>query len=188
MLTPAVIVLLLCSVAVNVADAQFQGRRGRREPRSFVNPNPDLALARLFPRAVAFSPLEGEPPHITAYGTDPRTRPGTSPLGFAFWTTDLVPSERGYHGPIRMLVGMTTAGVLTGVVVDADTEPYGYFSVEPLKFGDQFVGKSIRDAFRVGVDVDAVSRASLTINSATRAVRDSSRLVARALLTPSAVK
>jgi hypothetical protein len=40
----------------------------------------------------------------------------------------------------------------------------------------------------VGGDVDAVSRASLTINSASRAIRDSSRMVARALLTPDAVK
>ena len=36
--------------------------------------------------------------------------------------------------------------------------------------------------------VEAVSRASLSIASATRAIRDSSRMVARALLTPDAVK
>jgi hypothetical protein len=59
--------------------------------------------------------------------------------------------------------------------------------VEPKEFAAQFVNKSIRAPFRVGEDVDAVSRASLSINSATRAIRDSSRLVARALLSPSAV-
>lgn len=179
--------LLLCSIAASVVDAQFQRRRGRRE-RSFVNPDTEQALPRMFPKAVSFSVAEGEPRHITAYAADPRTSPNAAPLGYAFWTTDLVPNEIGYHGPIRMLVGMTTAGTLTGVVVDSDTEPYGYFSVETPEFAKQFVGKSIRAPFRVGDDVDAVSRATLTINSATRAIRDSSRAIARALLKPSDVK
>jgi hypothetical protein len=38
------------------------------------------------------------------------------------------------------------------------------------------------------VDVDAISRATMTVTSATRAVRDSSRRIARALLSPVAVK
>ena len=54
--------------------------------------------------------------------------------------------------------------------------------MEPPKFAMQFKGKSIRDPFRVGGDVDAVSRASISIGSATRAIRDSSRLVAKQLL------
>ena len=82
---------------------------------------------------------------------------------------------------------MDLTGTLTGVVVDSDTEPYGYFSVEPPQFARQFKGKNIREPFRVGGDVDAVSRASISIASATRAIRDSSRLVAKQLL-PEAVK
>lgn len=182
----ALFLLLMGGVAAATPSAQFQRRR--REPREYSNPNPDLELRQLFPGAATFSPLAGNPPHITAYGTVPRTGGAAQPLGFAFWTTDLVPNERGYHGPIRMLVGMTPAGILAGVVVDFDTEPYGYFSVEPPEFAAQFVGKSIRDGFRVGVDVDAVSRASLSVGSAARAIRDSSRLVARALLNPADVK
>ena len=185
------LVMLLCSATVVVAAPQFQGfqrERGRRGARTFFNPHPELALAQLFPMAAAFSLPGGTPPHVTAYRTDPRTDPAAGPLGFAFWTTDLVPDERGYHGPIKMLVGMDTAGVLAGVVVDSDTEPYGYFSVEPSQFAAQFKGKRIGDGFRVGADIDAVSRASLSINSATRAIRDSSRMVAKALLTPGTVK
>ena len=52
-------------------------------------------------------------------------------LGYAFWTTELEPLERGYDGPIKMLVGMDTEGILTGVIVTEHHEPYGYFSVEP---------------------------------------------------------
>lgn len=150
--------------------------------RIFTNPRPEAHLSQLFPAAVAFSPLTGEPLHFTAYAADPRLNPAARPLGFAFWTTDLVPLEHGYHGPIHILVGMDLTGTLTGVIVDSDTEPYGYFSVEPAQFARQFKGKSIRDPFRVGGDVDAVSRASFSIASATRAIRDSSRMVAKQLL------
>ena len=156
--------------------------------RIFTNPKPDAHLKKLFPNAVAFSPLTGNPLHFTAYSTDPAKTPSSDPVGFAFWTTDLVPNEHGYHGPIHILVGMNMSGVLTGVVVDYDSEPYGYFSVEPKEFAAQFMNKSIRDQFRVGADVDVVSRASLSVNSAARAIRDSSRMMARALLTPDAVK
>ena len=156
--------------------------------RIFTNPKPDDHLKWLFPKAVSFSPLTGTPLHFTAYSVDPQKTPAADPLGFAFWTTDLVPNEHGYHGPIHILVGMNMSGIITGVVVDYHSEPYGYFSVEPKEFATQFTNKSIRDPFRVGDDVDAVSRASLSINSAARAIRDSSRMMARALLTPDAVK
>ena len=52
----------------------------------------------------------------------------------------------------------------------------------------QFTGKSVRAPFRVGEDVDAVSRASITVNGATRAIRDSARTMAKAFLDPAAVK
>jgi len=150
--------------------------------RIYTTPNPIAELKRLFPAAATFSPLAGEPLHFNAYAADPKSNPAEKPIGVAFWTTDLVPQEHGYHGPIHILVGMDMTGVLTGVVVTYDSEPYGYFSVEPPKFATQFKGKRISDPFRVGGDVDAVSRASITINSAARAIRDSSRMVARQLL------
>ena len=173
-----VILLLLASLGAVTLVAQ----------RIFTNPRPDAHLKTLFPSAVAFSPLEGAPLHFRAYAVDPKANPAAPPIGVAFWTTDLVPKEHGYHGPIHMLVGMDMKGVLTGLVVDYNSEPYGYFSVDPPRFAAQFKGKSIRDQFRVGGDIDAVSRASITMNSAARAVRDSSRQIARALLTPDAVK
>jgi NosR/NirI family transcriptional regulator, nitrous oxide reductase regulator len=178
-------VMLLCGLAAATPSAQFRPfkRRG-----GYTNPDRGSELRQLFARAASFSSPSGTPPHVTAYAAASGTATEAPLLGYAFWTTDLVPREIGYHGPIRMLVGMTPAGILTGIVVDEDSEPYGYFSVETPRFAAQFAGKSIRDNFRVGVDVDAVSRASISINSATRAIRDSSRMVARALLNPSDVK
>lgn len=140
-------------------------------------------LKRVFPAATAFSPKGGIPPHFKALITDPRTAVQAL-SGFAFWTTELEPLERGYDGPIKILVGMDTKGILTGIIVVDHHEPYGSFSIDPPEFAAQFKGKNIRDPFRVGGDIDAVSRATLSITSATRAVRNSARRVARQLLTP----
>jgi transcriptional regulator of nitric oxide reductase len=175
-LVALVVLLLAGGVASGAAD------------RIFTNPKPEAHFKKLFPNAAAFSTFGGTPPHYTAYAADPAKTPNAPVLGYIFWTTDMVPQEHGYHGAIHILVGLNLNGTINGVVVDYDSEPYGYFSVDPPEFAEQFKGKTIFDKFQVGVDVDAVSRASLSVNSATRAIRDSTRMVARALLDPSAVK
>lgn len=174
----AALVVLLVSGGIVVAAAD----------RIFTNPKPEGHFKKLFPNAVAFSSFGGTPPHYTAYGADPQKTPNAPVVGYIFWTTDMVPQEHGYHGAIHILVGLNLNGTINGVVVDYNSEPYGYFSVDPPEFAAQFKGKSIFDKFQVGADVDEVSRASLSVNSATRAIRDSTRMVARALLDPSAVK
>ncbi len=138
-------------------------------------------LRRLFPKANAFSAKDGQPPHFKALLEGAG---GSQTVGYAFWTTDVQPAERAYDGPIRMLVGMDTKGILTGIIVVEHREPYGYFSIDPTEFAAQFRGKDIRTPFRVGGDVDAVSQATITVTGATRAIRNSARLVARAFLTP----
>jgi transcriptional regulator of nitric oxide reductase len=83
-----------------------------------------------------------------------------------------------------MLVGLDAAGVLTGIVIVDHHEPYGYFSIDLPRFPAQFKGKDIRDPFRVGNDIDAISRATITITSATRAIKNSARRVAKQLIAP----
>ena len=139
-------------------------------------------LKRVFPAATSFSSKQaGPPPHFIAYTGEGNSR---AIAGYVFWTTELEPLERGYDGPIKMLVGMDTKGILTGVLLTQHNEPYGNFSIEPPRFAAQFKGKDIRDPFKVGADVDAVSSATITITSASRAIRNSARRVARALLAP----
>src|SRR5580704_2727760 len=138
----------------------------------------EAQLKKVFPNATAFSPKQTKPvPHYIAYTGNPNSQ---TVAGYVFWTTELEPLERGYDGPIKMLVGMDTNARLTGVLVTDHHEPYGYFSVEPPEFAAQFKGKDIRDPFKVGADVAAVSRASISINSSSRAIRNGARRVARA--------
>jgi NosR/NirI family transcriptional regulator, nitrous oxide reductase regulator len=141
-------------------------------------------LRRVFPQAASFSVKEGQPPYFKAFG--PSSGAGAEPtlLGYVWWTTDVEPLERGYDGPIKMLVGMDVKGILTGAIVTEDHEPYGDFSVETPGFAAQFKGKDIRDQFKVGVDIDAISRASISVSSASRAVRNSARRIARTYLPP----
>jgi transcriptional regulator of nitric oxide reductase len=148
--------------------------------------DPELVgqLKKLFPAAATFSPKTGTPAHYKAFGPAGAGAEQGELLGLAYWTTELEPLERGFDGPIKMLVGMNTQGELTGVIVADHREPYGYFSVDLPEWPRQFEGKSIRDAFKVGSDVDAITRATITVTSASRAIRNASRKMARAQLTP----
>jgi transcriptional regulator of nitric oxide reductase len=137
----------------------------------------DSRMRQLFPSATTFSPKGGDPPHIKAYN-------GQTLLGYVFWTTEILPLERGYGGPIAILVGLDTNGKLAGLYVGEHHEPYGDFSIDPPSFAAQFKGKDVRDPFKLGDDIDAVSRATITMSSAVRAIRNSSRRVARTFLTP----
>ena len=143
-------------------------------------------LKQLFPAASAFSPKEGDPPHYTAFG--PGSAGNQPVLGYAFFTTDLMPLERGYGGPIVMLVGLDLKGLLTGLIVVDHHEPYGDFSVDRAAFANQFKGKDVRDPFKLGEDIDAVSRATITMSAAVRAVKGSVRRAARTLLPPPPAK
>lgn len=157
----AVLIGTVTLVSGQAVDAKLQGQ-----------------LKRLFPNAVLFSAKQSDPPHYKAYG------PGNQLQGYAFWTTDLTPLERGYDGPIKILVGMDANAVLTGIVVAEHKEPFGDFSIDTPNFQAQFRAKNVRDEFKVGADIDAITRATISVTTAARSVRNSSRRIARALLTP----
>jgi transcriptional regulator of nitric oxide reductase len=139
-------------------------------------------LKRLFPNATSFSAKIADPPHYKAYAGD--ARDPNALLGFAFWTTDLTPLERGYDGPIKVLVGMTPQAKLTGIIVAEHKEPFGNFSIDTAGFQEQFKGKDIRDQFKVGDDIDAITRATISVTTVSRSVRNSGRRIARVLLMP----
>ena len=145
--------------------------------------NTDLngMLKVLFPSATAFSPKEGKPPVIKAFAVDPKTKSQTL-LGYAGYTTDWQPFERGYDGPIKVLVGVNLTGFVTNVVVAEHKEPYGYRSIDQQRYADQFINKNIHDAFRLRADVNAVSGATASVGSATRSIRDTAKRIAEAYL------
>jgi NosR/NirI family transcriptional regulator, nitrous oxide reductase regulator len=175
-----------CAAAAFALFASSAVTGAQQRVAGFIDPLPTARLKQLFPAATTFTPRgDKDPIYFTAYGGNPAT---ARPLGYAFWTIDLVPGELGYHGHIHMLIGMDPRGRLTGVIVDVNTEPYGEFSIERPEFARQFKGKSIRDRFEIGQDVDVVSRATITVRAAAKEIRESARMVARSVLTPAAVR
>ena len=161
-----------CVLAVIVAVPVLA--TAQRRIHGFIEPMPTEKLKQLFPRAASFAPRTGEPPHFTVYAT----AQNSTPVGYAFWTIDVVPTLLGYDGHIHMLIGMDTAGKLAGVIMDINNEPYGEFSIDRPEFPVQFKGKSIGDRFVPGRDVNAVSRATITVRAAAETIKESARLVA----------
>src|SRR5438552_2573908 len=75
----------------------------------------ETQLKKVFPTATSFSAKQTRPlPHYVAYTGSPGS---PTIAGYVFWTTELEPLERGYDGPIKMLVGLDTSAHLTGILV-----------------------------------------------------------------------
>ena len=165
------LVLIATQVVLTQNSAVDQFRQvERQEPR----------LRQVLPNADSFSFENAGLPHFRAYAEGPGGE--KTLVGLAFYTNELDPKVYGYKAQFWMLVGMTPNGVLTGVSIDYHAEPFGYFSIDPPEYGEQFKGKSILDPLQVGNDVDAVSRATITVESATRAIRQGSRQLVRQFL------
>lgn len=147
------------------------------------NPDADW-LQEVMPAADIFSSKQGEPPVFRAF----KTAAGSSEaelIGYVFTTPDLPPVQLGFSGPIDMLVGMDLQGRLTGVKVLHYRESYRSFRgdfIVTSGFPEQFRNKNIEDEFRVGRDVDGMSRATISSWAAARGIRNAARRVAQAYL------
>ena len=135
-------------------------------------------LKHVFPDADVFLETIGKLPHHKAYKTDSRTGDKTL-LGFVFMTHEVEPEEWAYASEIEALVGVTTGGTITKVMIVDHWEPFGYFSIDEPEFVEQFEGKSVLDRFEVGRDIDAVTGATITVEGTTRVIRKSARQIVR---------
>lgn len=138
-------------------------------------------LKEVLPGADRFVSVDGLYPHFRGLVGGRGPDDGTV-VGYAFFTTDLGGRSRGYAGVMQILVGLDTAGTLTGVKAVEHHEPYGYRSIDLPAYRVQFPGKRVVDPFKVGDDVDAVTGATITVVAATSAVRVASRRMARELI------
>ena len=137
-------------------------------------------LREALPGAETFRFVDTGIPHYRGYRTGPNGK--ETLVGLGFFTVDFAPKVRGYKGEIWMLIGMDPGGALLDISIVYHNEPFGYFSIDPPRFVEQFRGKSVLDRMTVGDDIDAVSRATITNNAAVRAIRDSARRMARQFL------
>jgi NosR/NirI family nitrous oxide reductase transcriptional regulator len=148
------------------------------------------AVQQLFPSATRQVEKQGSPPVYQAFQLDQL-------LGYAFESTDYS-SLQGFSGkPIRLLIGMTPDGKLTGVKVQEHHEPvflHGLGEQSLFDFTDQYAGRNIATPIVVGsihggsvdgsaVDyIDGVSKATVSVVILNETVLQSAMTVARALL------
>ena len=144
-------------------------------------------LHEVVPAADSFSEKSGEPPVYRAYKTDADAAEPEL-IGYLFETPDLPPEEIGYSAPIDVLVGIDLNGTLTGIKILYYRESYKSIRGDFLateQFPNQFETKNVADGFRVGRDVDGVSRATISSWAVARGIRNAARRVARVYLTDS---
>ncbi len=126
----------------------------------------DDELARsYFPGADRVGPFEGEPLAAAVYRDDEL-------LGYVLHTTDIAPIPAYSGEPITLLVGLDTAGIITGLKVTQHSEPIlvvGVSEQDLARYVEQYRGVSIAKQVKIGgaqregyVTVDGISGASIT--------------------------
>ena len=147
----------------------------------------DELMHDVFSGADVFSPKEGEPPVYRALRENPENGE-LETVGYLFERPDMPPEEVGYSAPVDILVGMDLKGTITGLKILHYIESYksirGDF-INSEYFPNQFEDKNIVEGFRIGRDVDGISRATITSWAVSRGIRNAARRVAEAYLTDS---
>ena len=99
-----VAIFLLCQWNVAIAESRLSEFAPRASPQEF------------FPQATRFGEPQGEPPILPVFATDRL-------LGYVYLNSDFTAST-GYSGkPVRMLIGIDTEGVITGLKLVEHKEP-----------------------------------------------------------------
>jgi uncharacterized protein with FMN-binding domain len=91
----------------------------------------------------------------------------------------LIQTGQGYGGPFVLGIRIMEDGKIHEVIpLDHKETPAFAKKIEDANYRAQFIGKSVADDFIVGVDMDAVSGATVTTMAATEAVRKGAHLAA----------
>jgi Na+-translocating ferredoxin:NAD+ oxidoreductase RnfG subunit len=84
-------------------------------------------------------------------------------IGYCFNSIDLVPDEKGYGGPIEIIVFIDKEGKIKNLNVIKHSETLEYAAgITKQDFLGQFKDKSITDKLIVGEDINAVTRATVS--------------------------
>ncbi|AMN47779.1 FMN-binding protein [Steroidobacter denitrificans] len=201
-----IIATLLLIIFANPVFAD-QGYEAPLPPQ--LSSDPDMCAyapcTDVMPKARRFSLRKGHPAYVEAYRGEPRRlqdhreqserdvdarHAGRDDdlLGYVFLSTDMMDIP-GYSGkPIVTLIGMDTAGIITGVKVLRHSEPILLLGIPESQldaFIRQYVGKSVGRKIEVGrsradvLGVDAITGATVTVIAEHQVILGSARAVAK---------
>jgi electron transport complex protein RnfG len=139
----------------------------------------EAALKMLFPDADTFNPASGiqSPDAAVTIESAYEARRGSELMG-----AGLRVSRGSYGGPIKILVGVSAGGTITGVKIleHQDTPGLGANAASPsyyvdrargITFYGQFEKKSVYDPFEVKNDVEAITASTITSKAVADAVK-----------------
>jgi electron transport complex protein RnfG len=139
----------------------------------------EASLKELFPDADDFPPISGiqSPDASVTIENQYKVIRGTEVIGAA-----LRVSRGGYGGPIKMLVGVSADGRITGVKIleHKETPGLGAKASSPKYFVDraggitfygQFAGKAVDEPFAVKGDVQTITASTITSRAAAAGVK-----------------
>lgn len=97
----------------------------------------------------------------------------------AFNSYDIRPDIKGYGGPIKVLIAIDSKGIIRGIKLLEHKETRNYVHyMETPSYLSQFVGKSVSEPFEIDKDIDAISRATVSVEALARTIRETSREMA----------
>ncbi len=146
--------MFICAIAAAALSASYILTSSRIEEERSVDIN--RSLSEMVPGADSFSrekaTVNGE--EIDFYSASRKGKPA----GLV-----VTVSQRGYGGTIDMLVGIDSAGAVSGVKVlkMAETPGLGTKASEP-SFLDRFKGKRSDDELKAKYDIQAITGATIT--------------------------
>ncbi|MDD5086023.1 MAG: FMN-binding protein [Candidatus Omnitrophica bacterium] len=133
-------------------------------------------LKKAFPSADQFSYKEefreGSPPVYKAFYIDKDSGENVL-LGYVLETHDWAPDEKGYRGPIKMVVGVDLDGkVVDLAIIEHGEDSPSLHEIEDGWFLKQFIGKRVSDDLEIGKDIEAVSQATITSGAIARTLKE----------------
>ena len=91
----------------------------------------------------------------------------------------LIQEGHGYGGPFVLGIRIMEDGKIHEIIpLDHKETPAFVQKIEDAKYRDQFIGQSVGNDFIVGVDINAVSGATITTMAAAQAIRNGAHLAA----------
>ena len=91
----------------------------------------------------------------------------------------LILEGQGYGGPFVLGICIMEDGKIHEIIpLDHKETPAFVKKIEDAKYRDQFIGKGVSNDFIVGVDINAVSGATVTTMAAAQAIRNGAHLAA----------
>jgi hypothetical protein len=91
----------------------------------------------------------------------------------------LIQEGQGYGGPFVMGIRIMEDGKIHEIIpLDHKETPAFVKKIEDAKYRDQFIAKKVNNDFIVGVDINAVSGATVTTMAAAEAIRNGAHLAA----------